>query len=121
MIERAKHQRDKRLRAKMLMALYMASRTAPTGRIGARLLKDMVEGIAGAGDGFEGDDHALGLMRDLRGAALAEEKQITRRVGQGFGLDFCEYGITAEGVALHTQASKQHPLVWDDRIEPEND
>lgn len=114
------HDRDKRLRAKILMVLFHVRSNSPTGRIAGRQLKKQVEDLVGELDGFEHDGHALALMRDLDGAGLAEERISKLRDGQRFTLDHVDYAITTAGIALHTEESVKHPLVWDGRSD-END
>jgi hypothetical protein len=116
MMEAARTKRDARLRHKLLLVLSIGARTAPTGMIAGRLLVDQAQGIAGSGQGFEEDQHAITLLRDLINAKFALEAPLgERRRGQRFGLDWVQYGITDEGTLLIEQKRPAHPLVDDDR------
>lgn len=108
--------RDARLRAKILMALYVC-RVSPSGGISGSTLMDQVEGLMPPRQGFSGEDHALALCRDLVRAGYASEKALgERRRGQAFGPQWVEFAITHQGVLLHEQQIKPDPLVDDDRM-----
>lgn len=111
----AKRKRDAVIRRKLLFALAIC-RTSPTGGISGRELMNQVAGLLPPRQGFESDDHALLLMRDLVAAKLAEERKLgERRRGQSFGIDWIELAITERGLALYEQKIPANDLVDDDR------
>jgi non-canonical (house-cleaning) NTP pyrophosphatase len=112
----AKAKRDKRLRRQLLMVIYLAAGHHASGYVHARFVVDQAASVAGRGQGFEDDAHALQLLRELKTFGMVEEREIKgRRVGQKFGLDWVEYCLTDKGAQTHLQAIDPHPLIEDDR------
>ena len=111
--EQAKRERDRRLRRALLSALHFAQKMNPSGFSGGMFLMD----AAGPGsDGFEGPTHALELLRQLVSKGLAEERLKVRRRGELFGLQHCEYRITAKGDSLWLETIPPDPDIDDDRV-----
>ena len=109
--------RDARLRRKLLFVLYLARANSPTGFISGRRLVDDAGGLAARDCGFESDDHALALARDLCNAGYATEKPLGYlRRGERFGLDHCQFAITSIGTKLHLEQMPPDVLVDDERI-----
>lgn len=113
---------EKRLRKKLLMAISIGCKAAPSGLLPARRAMDDADGLMGEGqrfgDGVEEtpDRHALRLIRDLVAAGLAREQLLTIRRGQSFGVDFLKLAITDAGELLLQEQGPVHPLVDDERI-----
>lgn len=113
--EHATRQRDRRLRRQLLATLFQM-RISPSGWTGATTLRDTVDGVMPNDQCFESECHCIGMCRDLSISGLIEERKISRRRGEEFGLRHLEYRITAAGLALHLQSAPPNSLVDDDRI-----
>lgn len=112
----AKDKRDRRYRAKLLLVLHEAARSAPDRCVSGRFLVDAVNGLMPPGQSVEDEREALGLCRDLVTHGLAQEHAAgQRRRGQAFTIDFVKFEITRAGSELHLQQAPPMPLVDDDR------
>jgi hypothetical protein len=109
-------QRDRRLRRHLLTALYKCL-SSPSGWTGAIKLQDIVNGLAPPDQGFEDDEHCLGLLRQLQIKGLIEERKTPRRRDERFGLRHVEYRILALGLSLHNESAPPDPDIDDDRVE----
>jgi hypothetical protein len=114
-LDQANRKRDLRLRKRILQLLDAAKVRPESGWASGRFIYDLVDGALPGGQRFDGDDHALGLLRDLISAGYVEERDDRTRRWQTAGLDWTSYRITSEGTALITQAVDPNPLVEDDR------
>src|SRR5688500_14600975 len=90
----AKRNRDKRLRRRILMTLYIA-RGFGNGRLSGRALKENAEGGMPSDQQFEDDTHAMSLIRDMILKGYVEEHKRQRRRGEQPGLEHVELSITA--------------------------
>jgi hypothetical protein len=115
MTEHAEKLRDARLRKQILATLHRA-RSSPQGGLSGRTLYDCVDGGAGFSQGFDGDDHAMGLVIDLCNANFVAGRVLPRRKMQRDGIDFRFFSITDLGSQLYLEAIPPHPLVEDERI-----
>ncbi len=116
-IDQAEHRRDKRLRKRLLQVLNAARIRPEQGWAGGRFIFDVVDGALPGGQRFEGDDHLLGLMRDLVAAGYVEERDDRTRVWHPHTLDYLSYRITNLGTALVLEAIDPDPLVEDSRVQ----
>jgi hypothetical protein len=115
-LDAANRMRDRRLRRRMLSTLHLSRAMSPKGGLGGRALKDLVDGVVPAGQGFESDRHALELARDLVNKGLAEESRLPMRRGQAFGLDFAFFKVTDKGSQLVNESIDPDPDIDDERI-----
>jgi hypothetical protein len=111
-LEHAEHQRDLRLRRRMLQLMHAARVRPESGWMTGRLIVDVLEG---AGSAVSDDEHATGLLRDLVGAGLADERDDRTRRPQRPCLDLTSYRISVRGVALLEERIAPDPLVDDER------
>ena len=114
-IELAQHKRDRRLRRRLLLMLHAVRVGPESGWCGGQFLYDVVDAALPAGQGFDGESHLVGLLRDLVSAGYAEERDDRTRQSQGACLEFTSYRITSKGTALVTEAIDPDPLVEDGR------
>src|SRR4051812_23599458 len=115
-LEHAERKRDLRLRRRLLLLMHAARVRPESGWIGGRFLVDVVDGAQPGGQCFAGDDHAVGLLRDLVGGGYAELRDERTKRYQPEGLDFISYRITNRGVALIEEQVDPDPLIEDDRV-----
>src|SRR3954471_20238432 len=111
-LEHAEHQRDLRLRRRMLLLMHAARVRPESGWMSGRFLVDVLDG---AGSAVADDEHATGLLRDLIGAGLAEERDDRTKRQQRRSLDLTSFRISVRGVALVEERVPPDPLVDDDR------
>jgi hypothetical protein len=111
----ANRARDRRLRKRLLNALYL-SRSSPTGFIGGRTLMDVIGAEGLNSQVFEDDAHFLSLCRDLTNKGLAVSKMEIRRRGQAFGPDYVSFAITDKGTSLWLETIPADPDIDDERI-----
>jgi hypothetical protein len=114
--EVANRRRDRRLRRRLLETLHDA-RIGPKGGLNGRFLRDVVAGTVPSSQGFEDDDHTMGLIRDLVNKDYVTEEREPMRRGQRFGIDFMFLKITAKGSSLASD-NETHPVdpdIDDDR------
>jgi hypothetical protein len=119
--DRAKEDRDRRLRASLLRTAYNA-RTSPTGGISGRTLIVVVSADTAAEMGFEDDAHAVALLRDLRSKGLLDlvaDKQRRLHQGEKLSPDHLALCITDKGSMLVREQIPADPDVWDQRQEIE--
>ena len=114
--ENANHRRDARLRKRVLQLLHAARVRPESGWCSGTFLYDVLDESLAPAQKMEGDEHLLGLLRDLVAAAYAEERDDRTRRGQRAGLDSFSYRVTARGTALVTEAIDPDPLVDDPRL-----
>jgi hypothetical protein len=117
--EVAKLERDKRLRRKILWTLRIVMGVNGSMEAGGRFILDQVNGIMPPGQQIEDDEHAVRLLRELKQYGLVEERDARKRKEQRFGLDWLQYKISGEGLALLNESRAPHPEVWDERMTPE--
>jgi len=115
-LEHAERKRDLRLRRRLLLLMHAARVRPESGWIGGRFLVDVVDGAQPGGQQFTGDDHAVGLLRDLVAGGYAEQRDERTKRYQPEGLDFTIYRITNRGVALIEEQIDPDPLIEDDRV-----
>jgi hypothetical protein len=108
--------RDRRLRREILRVLYLGKAHFPTGWMGGTSLVDSVNTGIAPDQIIEDESHALGLCRDLVAKGLIEEKLLTRRNWETFGLRFTTYRITDRGISLHLETGPVDADVADDRV-----
>ncbi len=114
--EHALRERDRRLRRRLLAALFDC-RTSPSGWTGALKLRDMADNASSAEEErFQTELHCVALLRDLATKGLAEERRKAQKRGQVFGLRHLKYRILAAGLDLHLEAAPPDPLIDDDRV-----
>jgi hypothetical protein len=113
--QHANDKRDLRLRKRILQLLHAARVRPEFGWVSGRFLYDVIDGALPGGQRFEDDDHLLGLLRDLIGAAYVEERDDRRREWERFGLDVMSYRVTPRGTALLLEGIPPDPLVEDQR------
>ncbi len=111
----ASEKRDARLRKLMLRTLFHARSTAPTGAIYGTGLMEEAESFASPGDRFEGEGHAIGLLRDLEAKGLVEVKDARTRRSQMFALSWLLCRITAKGISLKLETIPPDPDIDDER------
>jgi hypothetical protein len=111
-LDEKERRREKRLRRRILMVLFLC-RQSPMGGVNARTLVEKIEETMN----FEGDGHALALVRDLVGAGYASEKPLPRRRGEDVSLDSIFVSITDKGTKLWREAIPADPLIEDNRAE----
>jgi hypothetical protein len=106
--------RDARLRRSLLWTLDFCKNERPGGLVPGQKLMDWSD-IKGGG--FENENHALSLIRDLINLELVTEKTaILRHKFEKFGLRHMEYGITAKGKSLLDEHLPPEPLIDDERV-----
>ena len=115
-IDQAEHKRDRRLRKRLLQVLNAARVRPEFGWASGRFIYDIVDGAIPGGQRFEGDEHMLGLMRDLVSAGYVEERDDRTRTWQPYGVDYLSYRVTNLGTALVLEAIDPDPLVEDSRV-----
>jgi hypothetical protein len=77
-------------------------------------LRDIVDNIAYA-DGFETEEHCIGLLRDLEIKGLIKGKQAKRRRGEKFALrHLCR--ILGLGISLQNESIPRDPDIDDGRV-----
>ena len=114
--EHAERLRDLRLRRRILQVLHAARVRPEFGWAGGRFIYDIVDGALPGGQRFNGDEHMLGLMRDLVAGGYVEERDDRTRNWQSLGVDYISYRITNLGTALVLEAVDPDPLVEDTRM-----
>jgi hypothetical protein len=114
-LELARKKRDRRLRRRLLSALKMSLSMSPRGGLSGPVLMDATDSMT-PGTGYEDERHCLELCRSLTAKGLIEEELIQRRRGQGFGLDYVFFKITAKGLSLQEESSPPDPDIDDERI-----
>jgi len=107
--------RDRRLRKQLLRTLHSA-RIAPRGGLHARRLVDLVADAVPPSDQFEGDGHAMGLLRDLEAKGLASIEDERTRKSQPFMLDYLLVRISSRGSSLINETAPVDPDIDDERI-----
>jgi hypothetical protein len=107
--------RDRLLRRRLLNALYRAQ-NSPTGWIGAEALYEITNGNTTL-EQFDGEGHAIVLMRGMERIGLAQIRTVDRRHGGSFSLKNLQLRISDGGVKLYEEAAPPHPMVKDDRID----
>lgn len=112
--------RDRRLRRKILSILQDAQ-VSPTGGLGGETILCLVEGSGEPDFFFDDEDHAIRLCRSLVAKGLIEEKSLTRRRREVFGMRHLFFKITASGISLLNETAKVDPDVWDERIPSEGE
>jgi hypothetical protein len=96
----------------MLLLMHAARVRPESGWMTGRFLVDVLDG---AGSAVNDDEHATGLLRDLVGAGLAEERDDRTKRQQRRSLDLTSFRISVRGVALVEERVPPDPLVDDDR------
>jgi hypothetical protein len=96
----------------MLLLMHAARVRPESGWMSGRFLVDV---LAGAGSAVTDDEHATGLLRDLVGAGLAEDRDDRTKRQQRRSLDLTSFRISVRGVALVEERVPPDPLVDDDR------
>jgi len=107
--------RDRRLRRRLLTTIFEL-RTGRSGWASAELLRDVVNDVSPPDEGFETDQHCLGLLRDLEIKGLIQERQTKSRKGEKFGLGHLQYRILGLGISLENESVPPDPDIYDDRI-----
>lgn len=115
--EHAEHRRDLRLR-KWILKLLHAARVRPDngGWAQGRFIIDVIIDTFANSRSFTDDEHALGLLRDLRAGGYIRQRDDRSRTYQPRSLDFTSFCITHKGVALVEEQIDPDPLVEDDRV-----
>lgn len=113
--EAAKHQRDRRLRRLLLVAVYESRGEALP--LGARTAIYAAEAAAGNGQGFEDDQHAVQLIQDLADKELVRRDVVGLRVHQRLRPEHVTLRITDKGSRLIREQIAPDPDVYDDRLE----
>lgn len=112
----AARRRDQRLRKRILQMLHAARVRPESGWCSGTFVYDVLDGALPPGQRPDGDDHLLGLLRDLVASGHAEERDDRTRRGQRAGLDLLSFRVTSRGTALVCEAVDPDPLVDDPRL-----
>jgi hypothetical protein len=117
LLEHAEHRRDLRLRKRILRLLH-AARVRPEegGWAQGRFIVDVIIDTFPGSRSFTDDDHALGLLHDLRAGGYVRQRDDRTKKYQPRSLDFTSFCITHKGVALVEEQIDPDPLVDDDRV-----
>ena len=110
--EAANQAMDARLRYRVLRVLE-SGRSMPAMK--SRFLVDVINGVAGS-DHFEGDDHALQLLRDLSGDGYIELLDRRTHKSQVYGIGFLDVSIKAKGTRFLAGGEPADALIEDGRI-----
>jgi hypothetical protein len=113
--EGAEKQRDRILRKKMLFILSLCTSSPRGGMGGRQLLMNVAEDVAD-GLGFESDDHAMRLIRDLVNKRLVTEEILERLRGRIFGPEHLFLRITDAGSRLIRRVAPIDPDIDDERV-----
>lgn len=108
--------RDKRLRRQLLYVLYLC-RESPQGGANGRTVTGTVAEDLDEEMGFESDEHAVQLIRDLALKGLLTEEKLARRRTERFGPQHLFLRITDKGSMLLREEIPIDPDVYDERIE----
>ena len=112
--EAANNARDARLRKRMLDMIHRA-RVAPLGGLNARTLMDLIDSAMPAGQGFESEDHAIGLIADLANAGYVTLSDKRTHKHQRHSIDWGFVKITALGSRMSLEQAPVDPLIADGR------
>ena len=96
--------RDRKLRYQLLSTLYHTRGKTPSGGLSGRYAFEWtLPALDGSGLSFEGDEHVIRLLGDLRDRGYIEmTSTANRRQGERFKLSHVMLvKITAKGVDLH--------------------
>jgi hypothetical protein len=105
--------RDKRLRRRLLDALYTQR---GNGHCTGRFLLDALQMYLPPGDRFQSDAHILALLVDLVSKGYVAERDDRERHTDPNTIDYRSYVITGHGVSLIEQSIAADPDIEDDRI-----
>jgi hypothetical protein len=107
--------RDRRLRRRLLEALY-ESRVSPMGGIGGRTAVDVIDSAMPEDQRFDNDDHALALLIDLRDGGYVEMLDRRTRKLQRWCVDYMFLKITDKGSRLIREEIPVDPAIEDERL-----
>jgi hypothetical protein len=112
-ISELNHERDRRLRTKMVRVVHAAR---ASGCIGASMLRDVINGTSSGAERFSDDQHLLELGVDLENLHLVERQDLRRRASEMVSVDNVGWRITAAGSAFAEERGPKYDLLADDRI-----
>lgn len=115
--EQANRERDKRLRRSILTALQNAKRYGINGDLDGITLRDVVNAGLPEQQGFEDEQHMIGLVRDLVGKAMVDEQRKDLRRGERYGLRHMRLKILDKGTRLLNETIAPDPDIDDERVE----
>lgn len=115
--EQAQRERDRRLRRWILTALNHAKCHGITGDLDGVTLRDVVDSGLAAGQKFEDEQHAIGLVRDLVSKQMVQEVKTGLRRGERFGLKHMRVRILDKGARLLNETLPVDPDIDDERVE----
>jgi hypothetical protein len=113
--EAANKSRDRRLRRALLFTVHSA-RGSITGGIGGQTLLDVAQAGCADDRGFEDNDHAIQLIRDLENKGLAIVRIAGMRRHQRIQPMHLHVRITDKGSRLINETEPPDPDIDDERV-----